>query len=487
MKARVAWIVGMLGVAAGTGLGIGLERYRRKVEQAPVATAQTFESVLSAIRENFVDSLTDAELYAKAAKGVVNTLGDPYSTLLSRSEYRQYREILDGEGVTLGLALASGLTGTRVQHVIPGSPADRAGITRGDFVLDLDGQSPDNLAGPKLAAMLHPQGGEELAIRVRSPGDTVPVAYTLAAKETEFPAVQLATTLTDSVGYLSLRTFSTNSSRAIRKALDDLHAGSLSGAIIDLRDNPGGRLDEGLATADLFLEPGQRIGAVAKRGIFERAYNATHRQPYPKLRLVLLVNGNTASSAEIVAAALKDHQRAVLVGERTRGKGLIQTTIPLGESLAVRLSTLRWQSPGGTSIVGGILPDSVVLPSARSAHLLRLLGNDPEVVARNLEILARAAVVGGARTPTGVTFGPLELERFRSLLREDGRRIERGVLDPYADLLDVEFRRLVALMTHDRAAADRWSLAADPVVAAALAKLAPPIDSITIASQVHHP
>jgi carboxyl-terminal processing protease len=477
----------LLGVAAGTGLGIGLGRYRRKVEQAPVATAQTFESVLSAIRENFVDSLTDAELYAKAAKGVVNTLGDPYSTLLTRGEYRQYREILDGEGLTLGFGLTTGLTGVRVQNVIPGSPADRAGIARGDFVLDLDGQAPETLSGSKLAALLHPQGGEELTIRIRAPGDSIPVAYSLTPKETDFPAVGLATRIGDSVGYLSLRTFSTNSSKAIRKALDDLHAGSLSGAIIDLRDNPGGRLDEGLATADLFLEPGQRIGAVAKRGIFERAYNAAHRQPFPKLRLVLLVNGNTASSAEIVAAALKDHQRAVLVGERTRGKGLIQTTIPLGESLAVRLSTLRWQSPGGTSIVGGIVPDSVVAPSPRAGHLLRLLGNDPELVARNLELLARSAVGAGAQSADAVVLGPADLERLRLLLREEGHRIDRGLLDPYTDLIDYEVRQLVALMMHDRSAADRWSLAADPVVAAGLAKLAPPIDSITIASQVHHP
>ena len=488
MARRFAWAVGLgLGLAAGTAIGIVAERARRAREGVPVATAQTFESVLSAIRENFVDSLTDGELYERAAKGVVTTLGDPYSSLLTREEYRRYREILDGSGVSLGLSLTPGLTGLRVASVIKGSPADRAGINQGDFVLEVDGQPAAEFNAFKIATYLQPVPGRLLEIRVRAAGDSVPVAYMLDPTEIDIPAVQGAVRLTDSIGYLALKTISTHASRSLRRALDDLDAGELSGLIVDLRDNPGGRFDEGLAIADLFLDRGQRIGSVAKRGIFARTYEAAHRQAFPRLRLALLVNGNTASSAEIIAAALRDHDRAILVGERTRGKGLIQTTIPLGESLAVRLSTLRWESPGGTAIAGGILPDSVVQSSPAGSRIARLLGSNSEVAANAFEIMVRDAMAQGIRSSDSLVFGPAELERLRGLLRQDGLRVERAELETFGRELGLEYRRLFALMTRDRTAADRWALEADPVLAAALAKLATPAEHPPVASQGHHP
>jgi carboxyl-terminal processing protease len=450
-----------------------------------VATAQTFESVLSAIRENFVDSLTDDELYAKAARGVVSTLGDPYSTLLGKDEYRRYREILDGSGLTFGFSVATGLTGPRVAAVVPGSPADKAGISRGDLVLDLDGVAATSLAPDRFGEHLRPRGSS-VEVRVRPVGDSVPVVLTLDAAHVELPPVQAALRLTDSIAYVSLRAVSTNSSRLLRRALDDLRAAKLEGVILDLRDNPGGRFEEGLSIADLFLDPGQRIGSVAKRGIFARTYEAAHRQPYPHLKLALLVNGNTASSAEIVAAALRDHGRAVLVGQRTRGKGLIQTTIPLGDSLAVRLSTLRWESPGGTAIVGGIVPDSVVVRPAGPSRLARLFAGDEALVEQGIETLVREEWARGVTVADSAWFGPAELERLRVILAAGGLELKRGQLDQELTDLDLEFRRIFALMTRNKIAADRWVLRADPVVMAALAKLTgSPIEPV--ATQIHHP
>jgi carboxyl-terminal processing protease len=488
MSKRAIWLTALcLGLAIGAAIGVGGERLRRSREQAPVATAQTFETVLSAIRENFVDSLTEDELYAKAAKGVVTTLGDPYSTLLSKDDYRRYKEILDGAGLTLGLSLTTGITGMRVAAVVPGSPADRAGITKGDFVTELEGRPTEGLSSADAAFQLRPEANKVVDVRLRAVGDSIPISFSLRPDVVDLPSVQGALQLTDSIGYLALRTVSSNSSRLLRRTLDELRAAKLRAVVIDLRDNPGGRLDEGLAIADLFLDPGQRIGAVAKRGIFARTYEATHRQPYPELAIALLVNSNTASSAEIIAAALKDHRRAVLVGERTRGKGLIQTTIPLGDSLAVRLSTLRWESSGGTAIVGGIIPDSVVPAPSGPNRLTKLFGGDEGLVARSFETLVRAQLAKGVTSADSAWFGPAEVEQLRLLLAEGGLELQRGRLDRQLVELDFEFRRIFALMTRNRLAADRWVLRADPVVMAALAKLNGEALAESFPGTVHHP
>ncbi len=449
------------GLAAGLGLGLGIAQWRAVQEaKRTVTTAQVFEDVMSAIRTTFVDSLTEEELYVKAAKGVVSTLGDPYSAFLGPAEFRSYRNLLRGRGETIGLSLEAGVTGLRVLAVVPGTAADRAGLKPGDFVDAIDGQPSEQWpVGRALTALER----DSVAIRVQSPTDSVPLEVRLVHETAQIPAVGSIVRLSDSVGYFALRSVSSNSSAEVRSALVALRAWQLKGLVVDLRGNRGGPIDEALRIADLFLAPGQKIASVAKRRI-SWGYNAAGPDAYPDLKLTLLVDRRTASSAEIIAAALRDNQRAVLVGERTFGKGLIQTTVQLGDSIAVRLTTGRWKGPGGGLIDGGIHPDSAVRPTDWEVSLRRSLGPRTAVVRSVLARLAREERAAG-RPADSVVLDPAKREVIRTELRRSGLALSRRSLAVHTVLFESELRRLVAA-ADSPAAAVRFGLLADPVVVA---------------------
>lgn len=463
----------LLGVPAGlliarwTGWGSARES---------VTTAVVFQDVLTAIRTRFVDSLTDEELYAKAAKGVVSTLGDPYSAFLGPAELRSYRNLLSGQGRTTGLTLAAGPAGLRVSGVVPNSPADRAGIQPGDLVVSI-GDRPARGMPAAQAQHLLPSDSSIVAIRIESPSDSTPLAISLTAESMRVPAVPVATRLSDSVGYLALRAVSDRSADEVRDALGRLKARQLRSLVLDLRGNRGGQLDEALAIADIFLKPGQRIANVSKR-LLQWGYSATHAAAYPDLKLVLLVDRYTASSAEIVAAALRDNGRALLVGERTFGKGLIQTTIPLGDSAAIRLTTGRWTGPGGKLISGGIVPDSTVVMPPWETSLRHSLGFRAGALARVLGRIAGRQ--SAARVPLdSIRLGSADREAIRTTLRTEGLTLSRRTMDRQVDLFQQDLLMLAAAGRDSTAAAIRFGLLADPVVRAGLALLpamaAPPI------------
>lgn len=466
-----------LGICLGVGLGVLVERRRAAERTRAVTTAQVFQDVLSAIRDRYVDSLTDEELYAKAAKGVVSTLGDPYSAFLGPAEYGRYRDLLTGRGRSVGITLETGLTGLRVASVISRSPSDRAGIKAGDYLLAINDQSAVGLPPVKAAALIAGETGRTIRLRFRTPGDTVSAEVSLEPVESRLPATSSPVRLTDSIAYLALASVSTNASRDLRDALGRIRADRLSGLLLDLRGNGGGPLEEALAIADLFLAPGQRIGTVSKRRTRWATYMASEPDYYPSLVLTILVDRRTASSAEIIAAALRDNQRARLVGERTFGKGLVQTTIPLGDSAALRLTTGRWQGPGGRLIAGGITPDSTVVVPPQEALLRRVLQREPEALAEAFDRLAagldlsRAGGVGGVGRAAidSLTFTGPERDQLRDRLREAGITLSRRMVARHHNLFDREFRRVVAAARGDRERAVRYALLNDPVVAAGLA------------------
>ena len=461
-------LVFILGLGAGLGLGLGVAKWRETEEaRRTVTTAQVFEDVMSAIRTTFVDSLTEEELYVKAAKGVVSTLGDPYSAFLGPAEFRSYRNLLRGRGETIGLNLEAGLTGLRVSAVVPGTAADRAGLKPGDFVDEIDGQPSERWLASRAVTALE---RDSVGIRVQSPGDSVPFEVRLVHETARIPAVGSVLRLSDTVGYFALRSVSSNASAEVRDALVALRAWQLKGLIVDLRGNRGGPIDEALRIADLFLAPGQKIASVAKRKL-HWGYRAAGPDAYPDLKLTLLVDRRTASSAEIIAAALRDNERARLVGERTFGKGLIQTTVQLGDSIAVRLTTGRWQGPGGRLISGGIQPDSEVRPTEWEVSLRRSLGVRTGVVRTVLNRLAREERAAG-RPADSVLLDPAKREVIRTELRRSGLALSRRSLAVHTGLFQSELRRLVAAAGSPEAAV-RFGLLADPVVGAGVAALKP--------------
>ena len=463
------WFV--FGLVAGGAAGAVGARWWEARRATPVTTAGVFQDVLSAIRQSFVDSLSDDELYVKAAKGVVSTLGDPYSSFLSPDEFRRYREVLRGQGQSVGFTMADGPDGLRVTRVVDGSPADRAGIEPGQFVLRIGDQPTTGMSAATAAWAIRDTA--DVRVRIRTPGDSTPADLTLEPRHLKLPPVSERVRIGTGLGYIAVRSVSDNAAGDLEDALDDLDAGQLRGLVLDLRGNLGGRLDQAIAIADVFLNPGTRIGAMIKRQDDPAIYTASKEQRYPGLELVVLVDRHTASSAEIIAAALRDNGRARLIGERTYGKGLIQTTIPLGDSIAVRLTTGRWKTPSGRSIMGGLLPDSLVAEPAERLVLSRQLARLSDSVARFLEGTARERLAVGSIDVDTLALTRGDLDRLADLLRQGGHPVASPVLVRESDLLDRELRRLAARMAGDRTGQVRWGLLSDPVVAVGASLLAP--------------
>jgi len=470
MRQRLGWL--LFGVILGASGAIVVERWIARHRAGPVTTAGVFQDVMSAIRRSFVDSLSDDELYQKAAKGVVSALGDPYSSFLAPTEAQNYRDNLRGTSASLGLSLRRGLSGYYVQSVVSGSTADQAGLAPGTYLLELNGKSTERQSPDQLRYALATLEGPA-AVVVRRPGDSLADSLTLMPEPTTYPAVSVALPIAPSIGYIAIRAISERASRELEAALALLGAERLDGLVLDLRGNLGGRLDEALAIADLFLEAGQKIGSVAKRNEFPAVYSARSGSRYPRLDLAILVDHQTASAAEIVAAALRDNLRTRLLGERTLGKGLVQTTIPLGEGTAVRLTTGRWLSPNGTAIDGGLTPDLVVSPTSPAARLAGHGAAGP-IVTETLEAIARRRLTDTSALARDSAVTGADLAALAGRLDSAGVRISPAQLGELHGALDLEARRLEALLRGRAEAANRLGLLGDPVVAAGLASLERP-------------
>ncbi|MEO8448225.1 MAG: S41 family peptidase [Gemmatimonadota bacterium] len=459
-----------LGLIVGGVAGVTLERWHHAVANEPVATAGLFEGVMNAIRGSYVDSLSDSELYSRAARGVIGTLGDPYSSFLAPEVYRRYRESLNGRSITLGFTLAEGLTGVRVGVVYRGSAADRSGVRPGDYLVDVNGTSLRGSTMSESWAALRKASGDTLVVRFRTPGDSLSIDRHLIPEPTGLAAVPVHIALGDGVGYVALRAMSQHAARELKHAIADLRDEGVNRVIVDLRDNPGGRFEEGLAVAELFLPRGTPVGSVAKRSSPIVPYRTLNAPEFPDLGLVLLVNQGTASAAEIAAAALRDNGRTWLVGERTYGKGLIQTTISLGDSMGVRLTTGRWQRLSGATLVGGILPDSLASGKVvtLAAHALSPIR---EQLMYALEALASELTAHGVNAPESVWVADRELKRLIALMHSTKGPSDLELLRRHQGAIEQELQRQVGLRSKISEVRLRWSLRTDPVIVVGLETL----------------
>jgi carboxyl-terminal processing protease len=346
--ARRWFLVLLIGIASVSGGGWALHGS----DEAPSPTGdELFQQVMGAVSQYYVDSLPADSLLHKAAQGMLDQLGDPYSTLLEGEDYRQLTEQTTGNYGGLGIQIDVRDGWIVVVAPLPQTPAERAGIEAGDLIVAVDGKSTQGFNQDEALKTLRGAPGSKVELQVRRPGTAALLSFTITRETIHNRSVRPGTLLDPAIGLVQLNPVSETSADELREEIERLRGEGMQRLILDLRRNPGGLLDQGVAVSDLFLDKGQQI--VSTRGRAEgtsRSFADEHDQRWETMPIVVLVDQFSASAAEIIAGALQDNDRAVVVGTPTFGKGLVQSLFRLGPGRALKLTTARWYTPSGRSI-----------------------------------------------------------------------------------------------------------------------------------------
>lgn len=354
-----------LGIVLGVSISLGttvLADKRAGEESLPWEEARLLAEVLERVKRDYVDRVDDHELINAAIRGMIADL-DPHSAFLGPDEFQDIR--ISTSGKYSGVGLEVGVEEGQIVVVAPidDSPAARAGILSGDVIFSVDGiaVSPDALE--EAVARLRGPTGSMVVLGILRADEEVPLLLELWRGQIEVHSVR-ADLLEPGYGYLRISHFSETTAQDVREAVRGLRRqseGSLSGLVLDLRNNPGGVLDAAVAVADAFLDHGLIVSAEGRMPDARFSLEANPGDVLSGAPLTVLVNGGSASASEIVAGALKDHRRATIVGTVTFGKGSVQTIMPLSEGRAIKLTTSRYYTPSGRSIhATGVSPDLVV-------------------------------------------------------------------------------------------------------------------------------
>lgn len=351
MRSRVAIAVAVLAgafVSGGWLLQRGLSGGEGRIAYA---RARLFDQVMTHVARQYVDSLPQQELYQKAVEGMLEELNDPHTLYLTPDRFSRLTESTTGTYGGLGIQIDVRDGWITVIAPLPGTPAERAGIAMGDRIVKIDDRATQGWTNDEASKALRGKPGTTVALSVQRPGVEEPMPFRLTRRDIHVRAVQRVTMLRPDVGYFDVNVFSESTATEMTDAVERLRQQGMRALIIDLRGNPGGLLDEGVSTSDLFLDPGQPIVSMRGRNrLSTRDYSDRTAQRWPDLPIVVLLNEGSASASEILAGALQDHDRAVLVGRTSYGKGSAQSLFGMSGGGALKLTTARWYTPLGRSI-----------------------------------------------------------------------------------------------------------------------------------------
>jgi carboxyl-terminal processing protease len=365
----------------------------------PWQEARLFAEVYERIKHDYVDQVSDRKLMDAAIRGMVSSL-DPHSAYLNNEEFEETRLSTMGSYPGVGIEVAADGSAVKVVDAIQGSPADQAGLQAGDEIVAIDGKE---VGSDVNGAIEHMRGvsGSTVTLTIHRAGTTGLLKFALRRANVEVHSVAYQS-LAPGIGYVRIDDFSDTTPDEVTAAMSalqrDNHA-ELNGLVLDLRDNPGGVLESGAAVADDFLNSGVILTAEGRTPDARFEMDATPGDLMNGAPIVVLVNSGTASAAEIVTAALKDHGRALVIGHRTYGKGTVQTVIPLEYGGAVKLTTSRYFTPSGGSVQGkGILPDIVEKGAEQQPADIMTAKSAPSLQSRDAEVqLALSTLQGEIR------------------------------------------------------------------------------------------
>ena len=367
-----------------------LPSVRKAIEQDPHLYKEIafFLRALAIVRENYVDreKVSDGKLLKAALRGMLQEL-DPFSMYEEPEQLRALREDTAGRFAGIGLTLSRRGNTVQVVSLVDGAPAQKAGLLPGDVLIEVDGRPVAKMTFRDCVARLKGPPGTEVKVKVYRRKPDAVFDFTLTRAFIKIPSLHGVKVIGNEFGYIRISSFSRATAGDLDKALADFAAKKVRGIVIDLRNNPGGLLSAAIEVCSRFLKKGDLV--VYTEGQSERSkqrFYAGDAVKYPDIPLVLLVNGNTASAAEIFSGCLQDHHRAVLLGTKTFGKASVQTVIPLPDKGAMRLTTGKYYTPSRRVIhEKGIMPDIAVpvTPGAEALLALRLNTEPGEILAKD--------------------------------------------------------------------------------------------------------
>jgi carboxyl-terminal processing protease len=407
------------------------------------ANSRLFEQVVGLVTRQYVDSIQSNELLTRAARGLVKELQDPYTELFSPRESEEFSRGTNGRYGGTGMLLEEETDKVvTVQRVFPNTPADDAGVRDGDRIVAIADTSTAGWGSTKVSERLRGSPGSTVTVSFARQGVTTPIRLTFTRREIHVPAVPFSAVY-DGIGYIPLQTFNENATEEVGAAVARLLSQGARGLVLDVRDNGGGIVEQALSVSSLFLTDSQDIVSVRARGVPHEVAKARGVHVARNIPLVVLTNGSTASASEIVAGALQDHDRALVLGTTTYGKGLVQSLYSLEGGYSLKLTTGKWYTPSGRSIhrERRITDDGRVL----EGRLIdgRIVEDDPDSVetetsrARRPKFKSDAGRVvygGGGIVPDLLvnedTISTLERDFFRSIATQ-GQKV-RVVLQQYS-------------------------------------------------------
>lgn len=349
-----------------------------------------FGDVFERVREQYVDEVSDQQLIKYAINGMLSNL-DPHSAYLDEQDFKNMRVNTQGEFGGLGIEVTMENGFVKVVSPIDDTPASEAGITAGDLITHLDGKPVIGLSLREAVKKMRGKVGTDIDLTIRREGVKEPVEVSITRDIIKIDSVRHK--VLDDVGYIRITTFNKNTESGVTEAVNDIKdevgEKGIKGYILDLRNNPGGLLNQAIAVSDAFLDQGEIVSTRGRNEKDTKRDNATKGDIIGGLPLIVLINGGSASASEIVAGAIQDHRRGIVLGTKSFGKGSVQTVIALPEDGAMRLTTARYYTPSGRSIQAkGIEPDIIVEPAkienidvrgrTREADLEGALDNEPE-------------------------------------------------------------------------------------------------------------
>jgi carboxyl-terminal processing protease len=366
---------------------------------------QKFTDCLDLIEKHYVDEVEPSTLIEGAIKGMTSTL-DPHSAYLTKEDYREMQISTSGSFGGLGIEL--GLRDGQLTVITPieGTPAFKAGILPGDRILKIDSTPTLDMTLEEAVKVLRGPKGTKVTLTLGREDAEKPIEVTITRAIIHIQSV-ISQMLEPGYGYIKIRNFQVDTSEAVRKVMQGmLKSGSLRGLVLDLRYNPGGLLDQAIAVSDLFLSKGKIVYTDGRKAEDRVEYTARKEGSFDGFPIVVLINGGTASAAEIVSGALQDNNRAVIVGVRSFGKASVQTIRPLSDGSALKLTIARYYTPSGRSIQAkGIEPDVVVEQMLASQDATQMFIREKDLKSHLSPKREEPAEQGEATT------GPVNLEK----------------------------------------------------------------------------